>query len=87
MGLDGSSRCQKDYKTEEEGLKDDLEYILNTYGKFDSCTFSKTDTICLVSSSAMISARWYSRASLSVENWVTRSVRSMIREVKPLASR
>ena len=57
MGLNGSRRCQKDYKTEDEGLKDDLEYILNTYGNFDSCTFSKTDTICLVSPSAMMSAR------------------------------
>ena len=58
-----------------------------SYGNLGSCIFSITDALCFASPSASTSSKWYSSASLSVERWVTRSVRSMVREVNPLASR
>jgi len=59
----------------------------SAYENFGSLMLSSANNTSLVSSSAMMSARWYSSASLSFERWETRSVMSNVREVKPSVSR
>lgn len=78
IGGRSGGRCSKIEETEKKGI---------SYGNFGNCMFSEMDAISAVSPSVTMSWKWYWRASLSVVNWVTRSVRSMVSEAKPLASR
>ncbi len=58
MMLGKSKNLEVDSKVEERAP---------AYEKFGSLISSSTDNTSLVSSSAMISAKWYSRASLSFD--------------------
>lgn len=57
------------------------------YGKLGNSAFSTIEDTLFASSSATMSAKWYSKASLSVARWETRSVISNVKEVKPSLSR